>query len=197
MTGLVAVRLGARAEAWSTLGFELTDGELGLANGSVVFDEAAPPGIVALLVDGTPADVDGLPFEWGTTSSGPGRRSDEIDHVVVMTNSLERTSAAIETGLGLECRRIRDTGQVRQAFHRFDDPPGATARGCILEIVENSALSEAGFWGLVITVDDLDALCEANPDLISPPRAAVQPGRRIATARREAELGTAVAFMSR
>ena len=49
----------------------------------------------------------------------------------------------------------------------------------------------------MITVDDLDALCEANPDLIAPPKPAVQPGRRIATARREAALGTAVAFMSR
>jgi hypothetical protein len=203
MTSLVAVRLGARAAAWTALGFDVRDGTLRLANGMLRFDEQAPSGIVALMVDDDrpdhpdrPVEVDGLAFERGFGSGDDGDTACELDHVVVMTDSLERTSAAVEATLGLECRRIRDTGQVRQAFHRFADPPAGATRGCILEIVENERVPTPQFWGLVITVDGLDALCGANPDLISLPKPAVQPGRRIATARREADLGTAVAFMS-
>ena len=46
-----------------------------------------------------------------------------------MTDDLERTSNAVSAALGLELRRIRETADVRQAFHRFPD------RGCIVEIV--------------------------------------------------------------
>jgi hypothetical protein len=197
MTALVAVRLGARSEAWVALGFEIAGGRLLLANGAIAFDDAAT-GLAALVVDEVSGDVDGLPVELGTSVPGGSTAAQaELDHVVVMTDSLERTSAAIEAALGLECRRLRDTGQVRQAFHRFADPVDGGSRGCILEIVENDRVATPQFWGLVITVDDLERLCRSNPDLISPPKSAVQPGRRIATARREAELGTAVAFMSR
>jgi hypothetical protein len=197
MTALVGVRLRARAGAWGALGFELVGGRLALANGTIVCDDGAT-GLAALVVDQVAGDADGLPVELGAVMSGPPPITrDELDHVVVMTDSLERTSAAIESALDLECRRIRETGQVRQAFHRFDDPADGRSRGCILEIVENPQVTAAQFWGLVVTVDDLDRLFEWNQDLISPPKPAVQPGRRIATVRRDAELGTAVAFMSR
>ena len=69
-------------------------------------------------------------------------------------------------------------------------------RGCILELVENPRMPHPEVWGLVVIVDDLDALHETYPDLVAPPKPAVQPGRSIATARREADLGTAVAFMT-
>jgi hypothetical protein len=42
-------------------------------------------------------------------------------------------------------------------------------------------------------VDDVDGL---DPELVGAPKGAVQPGRRIATVRPEAGLGTAVAFMT-
>jgi hypothetical protein len=198
MTSLVAVRIGARSDAWLALGFEIVDGRLPMANGTLVFVEGVTSGIASLVVDGgLQADVDGLSLEAGSRPAGEGGTADELDHVVVMTDSLERTSAAIESSLGLECRRIRETGQVRQAFHRFEDPADGASRGCILEIVENQRVPTPQFWGLVITVDDLDGLCDAHPELISPPTPAVQPGRRIATAGREAGLGTAVAFMTR
>ena len=46
------------------------------------------------------------------------------------------------------------------------------------------------------TTDDLDATVAAAGDALGPARDAIQPGRRIATARREARLGSAVAFIT-
>jgi hypothetical protein len=52
-------------------------------------------------------------------------------------------------------------------------------------------------WGLVFTVTDLDELVGSwSDDVVSRPRDAVQPGRRIASLRRGAGLATAVAFMT-
>ena len=61
----------------------------------------------------------------------------------------------------------------------------------IVEVVE--AGGQARFWGLTVTVPDVDAL--AGP-LLGSVRPAVQPGRRIATVRREAGLSVALALMS-
>jgi hypothetical protein len=54
----------------------------------------------------------------------------------------------------------------------------------------------ARLWGISFLVDDLDATVARLGDLVGEPRDAVQPGRRIATLRREASLGVAVAFMT-
>ena len=115
-----------------------------------------------------------------------------IDHVVVTTSSLDRTCAAIESGLGLPLKRTREVGGgVRQGFHRSGE--------VIIEVVERPDLdsTSASLWGLVLVVDDLDdAVGWLGPDLVGPPRDAVQPGRRIATLRSEAGLGLPVALMS-
>lgn len=201
MTRLATVRIPAAPERWAALGFDTTGGVAALANGAIEF-AGDRPGSSALGVTGLEraCTVDGL--DVGPASAHPathhpnGARA--IDHVVVMTDSLDRTSQAIESSLGLERRRLRETDTVRQAFHRFADPIDAPAgeRGCIIELVENQRVTAPEFWGLVVIVDDLDALHESHPDLVARPKPAVQPGRRIATARREADLGTAVAFMT-
>ena len=50
---------------------------------------------------------------------------------------------------------------------------------------------------LLLIVDDLDAACDLiGPDRISPPKDAVQPGRRIATVRSDAGLEIPVALMT-
>jgi hypothetical protein len=49
----------------------------------------------------------------------------------------------------------------------------------------------------VLIVADLDAACDLiGPDRISPPKNAVQPGRRIATIRADVGLGLPVALMT-
>jgi len=202
VTRLATVRMAAAASCWAALGFDTTGGAVALVNGAVELGGDGP-GLSSLGVTGpdVPTVVDGLGFESAherpAAAHPNGARS--IDHVVVMTDSLDRTSAAIEASLGLERRRLRETDTVRQAFHRFADPVDSTAigvRGCILELVENPSVRRPEYWGLVVIVDDLDALHGAHPDFVAPPKPAVQPGRRIATARRAADLGTAVAFMT-
>lgn len=111
-----------------------------------------------------------------------------------MTPSLDRTCGAITAATSLPLKRIRDAGGgIRQGFHR--------AGGVILEVVERPDLPAdrpAHLWGLVLVVDDIDATIEAwGPDVVSSPRDAVQPGRRIATVKSDVGLGTAVAIMSR
>jgi hypothetical protein len=114
-----------------------------------------------------------------------------VDHVVVATPDLERTFAALERA-GLERRRVREAGpNARQGFYVVGD--------AVLEVVgprEPDGDGPASFWGLVLVVDDLDAAAERLGPLLGTPRDAVQPGRRIATVRREAGLGTAVALMT-
>jgi hypothetical protein len=117
-----------------------------------------------------------------------------LDHVVVLTGSLERTSAAIEAATGAPLKRIRELDQMRQGFHRLG------VGGLIVEIVERPELAEhpvSMFWGFVVNVADLDATVEMiGPDMIGPAKPAVQAGRRIATIRREARIGVPLAFMS-
>ena len=54
----------------------------------------------------------------------------------------------------------------------------------------------ARLWGISFLVEDLDATAAFLGDRVGEPRDAVQPGRRIATLRREAGLGPAIAFMT-
>jgi hypothetical protein len=116
-----------------------------------------------------------------------------LDHVVVLTADLERTSAAIAEVTGCELKRVREVGTMRQGFHRIG------RGGLIVELVERPDLPDgpASFWGLVLIVEDLDAACELiGSDRISAPKDAVQPGRRIATIRADVGLGLPVALMT-
>jgi hypothetical protein len=123
-----------------------------------------------------------------------------IDHVVAITADLDRTVAALKAA-GLDLRRLREeptpAGAPRQAFFRL----GAV----ILEAVQESpeAIERGGaadrpafFWGLALLSDDLEATVAGLGDRVSEIRAAVQPGRRIATLRRSAGLSVPVALMS-
>jgi len=116
-----------------------------------------------------------------------------VDHIVVMTGNLERTCEAISAVTHSPLKRIRDAGGgVRQGFHRCG--------GVIIEVVERPDIdseTSASIWGLVLNVRDLDQTIEwLGPDVISSARPAVQAGRRIATMKREAGLGIALALMS-
>jgi hypothetical protein len=116
-----------------------------------------------------------------------------IDHIVIMTGSLDRTSESIDRVLRAPRKRVRDAGGgVRQGFHRAGD--------IILEVVERPDLDSntpASLWGVVFVVDDLEStVAWLGPDAVSAPRDAVQPGRRIASIRREVGLGLPVALMT-
>jgi len=124
-----------------------------------------------------------------------------LDHVVAIAPALDRTVAALQAA-GLDLRRVREeptpAGAPRQAFLRLGE--------AILEVVQapDDALARSGgpdgpafFWGLAFKTPDLDATVAAiGEGRCSPPRPAVQPGRRIATLRRAAGLALPVALMT-
>ncbi len=189
---LVALALADPPERWQALGFTVDDGVCSIG-GVAVGLGASGRGITGWAVTGLESEVDGLPIVPAPATAAPAAHPNGavgLDHVVVMTPDFERTSAALEAA-GLELRRVveRPDGN-RMGFRRL----GAA----ILELVEVPELDPgpARFWGLVVIVDDLDALVERLGDDLGHVHDAVQPGRRIASVRRSAGLGEAVAFMS-
>lgn len=198
--------VAADAGAWSDAGFRV-DGATARV-GAVALELAGPDAgkrIVRAELSGVAAeDFDGLPIALVEPAGAAGEPAaphpngvGHIDHVVAFTPNLDRTVAAGQA-LGLDLRRVRDepapAGSPRQVFFRFGEP--------ILEIAQapdGSPLandSPARFYGLAFVVDDIDATAAALGDRCGEPRDAIQPGRRIATVRREAGLGLPVAFMT-
>jgi len=203
-------------EVWRSLGLTvLDDGTIPLF-GTSLRVVAPPPeaigadhpdtGIVGWALSGIPAQsstesaslvIDGLPTEI-VDAAAPVFASHELaasalDHVVVLTPDLERTSAAIAEVTGCELKRIREVGSMRQGFHRIG------RGGLIVELVERPDIADgpAEFWGLVLIVDDLDqAYAQLGGDWVSAPKDAVQPGRQIATIRGDVGLGLPVALMT-
>lgn len=181
--------------AWEAIGCTVVDGAVALANGALLLGRSG-------LVLAEPLDVDhlaGIPL--GTEPLLPAVEHPsgafELDHLVLLTDSLERTSHSVEATLGLELRRIRETGTVRQAFHRFADPPAGTSRGCIVEVVESGRVDRVTLMGVVVNVRDLFGLADRlGREVLTLPKPAVQRGRHIATVRRDVGLGTAVALMT-
>lgn len=118
-----------------------------------------------------------------------------IDHVVLLTPDVDRTVAAFD-GIGLEPRRTRATDQYGmpavQTFFR--------AGAVILELIGPESPAgdgPTGFFGLALTVEDLDALADRLGPALGNPKDAVQPGRRIATLRhKDLGLSVALAFMT-
>jgi hypothetical protein len=193
--------VGGLPEPWTRLGLTVVDGTIPLFGTGIRLDEAAPPGLVRWSLSGVPdesvRDIDGLVTEVVPRAIPMlvehANGAIGLDHVVVTTNDLERTCAAVETATGAPLRRVREVGEIRQGFHRLG------GGGLIVEVVERAGLPDAPawFWGLVLNVEDLDVAAELiGADGIGPVNDAVQPGRRIATVRAELGLGLPVALMT-
>lgn len=189
---LQAVRIADPPERWQELGFAVSEGVTEI--GGVRLELGAHGrGIMGWAVDGVDAEIDGLPlFEASPAASGgPGHPNGAIgiDHVVIASPDFDRTSAALAAA-GMELRRERDGGGFRQGFRRIGP--------AILELVEarGAEPGPARFWGLVVTVEDLDQLAASLGEQLGKIHDAVQSGRRIATLRREAGLSVRVAFMT-
>lgn len=192
---LAALRLADAPGAWSELGFCMQDSEFALGGIRVRLGEPGS-GIVGWTLTGIDptADIDGLPTEVAATDVAADVEHENgavgIDHVVVITPSFERTAAALDRA-GMPLRRtISGPRGNRMGFRRLGP--------AILELVESPGAESdpARFWGLVVIVEDLDALAVRLGDRLGGVRDAVQPGRRIATLRESAGLGPTVAFMS-
>jgi hypothetical protein len=192
--------IGGDRQQWRALGFTVSSEGLVpfmFTSLRIVDGEPGIQGWTLSGIDPTIAEIDGL----STTvvdASQPvfaqhANGAVELDHVVVLTGSLERTCGAIADATGAPLKRVRELGDTRQGFHRVG------RGGVIVEVVERPEVGDdpASFWGVVINVADIDAAIDvAGPELVGPAKDAVQPGRRIVTVRIEAGLGLPVAMMS-
>jgi hypothetical protein len=179
-------------EAWAALGFTVGDGVVAL--GGVRIRLGGDGNGIAgwsLRGLGEGADLDGLPT---AVSGAPPPAAVEhpvgataVDHIVALTPDIDRTVGKLRAA-GLDYRSTRDAGNgFRQAFFVLGP--------CLLEL-GGPADGDVRFWGLTLVVDDLDAAAERLGDRLGRVKDAVQPGRRIATIRREAGLGVPVALMT-
>ncbi len=188
-------------DAWATAGFTVDDdgscriGQVrvrlvGRENGKRILGWSLR-GVPDGALDG---DLDGLPT---SASDAPAAEPAEhpngatsIDHVVLFSPDLSRTTKAIEA-LGIELRGHRDSdtygAPMRQHFFRLGE--------VVLELIgapDTAGEGDPGFFGLAHTVADLDAAAALLGEHLGDRKDAVQPGRRIATLRHK-ELGMSVA----
>lgn len=189
--------VGGEAGPWREVGFTVDAGRFRVGSTDIRLEPGR--GLLRWSLTGLRStQLDGLATQAADDSAAAGANLHPngvlaIDHVVVTTPDLGRTLAALEAA-GLDLRRTRDAdspnGPVRQAFYRVGE--------AILEVVAPPGAGEgpAVFWGVVFTVGDLDACVQSLGGLVGEARDAVQPGRRIATVRRQAGLGLPVALMS-
>ena len=194
---------GSRAN-WALIGINFShDGVFAIGEIVLRIDETLPPGMhswVLSNIDSTIVSIDGISTS-GIVGNGQSEQHDAhgfmltpigIDHVVVNTPDLERTSHALQQATDTELKRIRDAGNsVRQGFHRLGD--------VIIEIVSAPSMpaGNASLWGFVLNVKDVHEIAAyLGPDVLSPPKPAVQKNRLIATFRGAVGLGVPVALMS-
>jgi hypothetical protein len=189
---LRSIVLGDPPQVWERLGFAVQDGEVALGGVRICLG-ADGDGIVGWSLSGLPdeRDLDGLsacppsapppdPVEHPNGAIG-------IDHVVALTPDFDRTLRKL-TALGFDHRRTREAGAgFRQAFFVLGP--------CLLEL-GGPADGDVRLWGMTLVVRDLDAAAERLGEKLGTVKDAVQPGRRIATLRREAGVGVPLALMS-
>jgi hypothetical protein len=197
---IASLSLADGPEVWRDLGFEVDDGGACWMSGLAIRlgqGEKRLSGWALRDWDG-PAAVDGLATERSDERARPTPAHPNgvtaLDHLVVTTPDIGRTTAAIEAA-GLELRRTRDTDQYgppfRQTFFKLGD--------VVLEVigpVEPRDDRPARFFGLAFTVADLDATAAWFGPRLHGVKDAVQPGRRIATLDRDAGSSVPIAFMS-
>jgi len=191
-------------ELWAELGFRV-DGDACDIGGVRVRLAGSDAGkrVVSWALRGlTTAELDGLAT---TISAAPlrdpapphpnGVRA--VDHVVAFCPDLDRTVGRLQAA-GLDLRRVRDepipAGAPRQAFFRL----GEVILECIQmpDSPELDRSRNAQLWGLAVQTADMDATAAVLGDHLGEPHPAVQPGRTIATLRREAGSSVPLAFMT-
>ncbi|MFM8626156.1 MAG: VOC family protein [Actinomycetota bacterium] len=218
MIRLVALEVGGDTEPWETIGLPVDEPTIGIpipprrsriADVEVRF-AGGEPGLQGWVFahpahEGDPlvVDVAGIrttivgadpehASNGNTTSPLAGAAAVGLDHVVVRTSDPEGFRDAVGRVLGLELRRVRPVGNGwEQWFYKPDNT--------VIEVVTSPDLPRgpATLWGMVASVDDLDAIAtRLGDDVVSAPKAAVQPGRSISTVRQSVGLGVAFALMT-
>lgn len=197
---LRTVVLGDRPESWRGAGFEVSpSGTLTLGATTILLDGSGGR-VVSWGLDDVATEIDGLPSTPAAASPGPTVHPNgitSIDHVVVRTGDCNCTVAAFEAA-GLEVRGGRSTtsygSPMRQVFLWAGD--------VIVELIgpdtgEPTTDEPTSIFGLALTAADLEATAAHLGELLSTPKDAVQPGRRIAGLRgRGVGISIPIAVMS-
>ncbi|MFL5896693.1 MAG: VOC family protein [Thermoleophilaceae bacterium] len=191
-------------ELWSRLGFRV-DGELcdvGTVRVRLAGSDAGKRVTRWSLRGVATTELDGLAT---TASDAPARPPAPphpngvtgVDHVVAFCPDLDRTVGRLQEA-GLDLRRVREeptpAGAPRQAFFRL----GEVILECIQmpDSPELDRSRSARLWGLAVRTADMTQTAAALGDQLGSPRDAVQPGRQIATLRRETGSSVPLAFMT-
>ena len=211
MAVIVEVRVADDVDDWRVAGFSVAaDGTLRIGRTAIRLIDGERTGVVGWTLAGLTAPppggtLDGLPTDVaGDDALAPAdavppphpNGAVRVDHVVVTTPDLDRTTAAFAAA-GLDARRTREAGTGPdgaprlQRFFRLGE--------VILELVgpvEPTGDGPARFWGLAHEVADLDATADLLAGRLSRPRDAVQAGRRIAALRPGAGVSVPTAFLT-
>jgi hypothetical protein len=212
---LVGLDAAGTPDAWRTAGFTVDDdGTVSIGQVRVTVG-VGRRGISAWTLTGVPptTSIDGLRTSVASDGATAGRAHPNgalrIDHLVVWSGDDARTVRALEA-IGFVVRRVREDARPgqRQTFLRAGE--------VIVELVASTNTSDAdtsrtgtsgtdtsgadpraGFYGIAVTVTDLDACGTLLGDTLGPIGDAVQPGRRIATLRgNRIGLPVPIAFMN-
>lgn len=189
MPELRRLLIGDDAQGWADAGFTVVDDQTIIGTIALRFlgtptQGPGPKGGVAgwELTDIVDGSIDGIrsiatdapPAAPVTHPNGVSR----LDHVVIMTPDLERTTSSLRS-FGFSPKRTREIP---------GDPPRRQmfiwAGETILEVVgptESTGNAPAAVWGLALTTSDMDSAVAALGPNLSTPKPAVQPGRQIAT----------------
>jgi hypothetical protein len=179
-------------ECWQALGFHVHRAALEVGGIRIAL-AVDGRGITAWSIHGLHGvqSIDGLPTYAAAEPPGPQSVTHPngaigIDQVVIATPDFDRTSRALESAQ-IPLRRTTEARGLRQGFRRLG--------GAILELIHDRSApagAPARFWGLVVIVPNFIKLGQ----LVGTPKPAVQPGRQIASVKREAGLSTRLAFMT-
>ena len=195
--------VGGEAQNWALIGITF-DLDHCAVLGDVVLrlDSSQAPGLHSWVLHGAEEDatnIDGVATSHaiGDFQIAASVQADfdlgviGVDHVVINTPDLMRTSDALTAATGAPLKRVRDAGNnVQQGFHRLGS--------VVVEIVTAPSMhpGPASLWGFVLNVKDIYAVANhVGPDVLSIPKPAVQAGKLIATFRSSLGLGVPVALM--
>ncbi len=196
---LTRLDLPGTPACWEALGFSVSSGELRI--GQVVCGLGASeagwgfdrPDVV---VSNVAAVESPLIARESVAPTAHANGAFKVDHIVLASDDPAGTQAQLES-FGFVAKGARIVGD-----------PGAESSQTffwsgelLLELVgpadgDGSEVPSARIWGVTFVVDDLDRLARAAGGFVSKQRPAVQPGRKIAIASKEAGVALEVAFMS-
>jgi catechol 2,3-dioxygenase-like lactoylglutathione lyase family enzyme len=197
---LASLTVGDDPAGWREAGFTVDDGECRIGSVRVLLRPEVGKGVRAWALDGDEGEgpIEGVPTDADDVAPPKAvehaNGATHIDHVVLMTPDVDRTVATLKER-GFEAKRSRESGTygapMTQVFFRMGE--------VILELVgpqEPTGDGPPRFFGIAVTVDDLDTTAAFLDERLGTVKEAVQPGRRIATLRKSDNVRTAIAFMS-